>query len=86
MLEMREDMIENNYVMIDRSLLKRICEENISLKKRVKKLEGEKREEPMQGQISLEEYLSNEIEERILKLKNGNQMCNKKNKGKNQGK
>ena len=78
--------MNSEYVMIERALLKKICEENISLKKRVKELEGETKEEPMIGQISIEDYLTKEIEERILRLKNGNQMCDKKNKGKNQGK
>ena len=78
--------MNSEYVMIERSLLKKICEENISLKKRVKELEGETKEEPMIGQISIEDYLTKEVEERILRLKNGNQMCDKKIKGKNQGK
>ena len=45
--------MNSEYVMIERSLLKKICEENISLKKRVKELEGETKEEPMIGQISI---------------------------------
>lgn len=79
--------MNSDYIVIERELLKHVLDENKKMKEIISKYEmREKREEPMIGQISIEEYLTKKVEERILRLKNGNKMCNKNNKGETQGK
>ncbi len=49
--------MNSDYIVIERELLKHIIEENKKLKQKLEQYEVPKKDEPMEKQISLEEYI-----------------------------
>ena len=48
--------MNNEYVMIEKQLLKHLIDENMQLKKELNKTKEERKEEPIKGQITIDEY------------------------------
>lgn len=71
--------MNSDYIVIERELLKFVLDENKRLKEELSKYKSRELEpQILDRQISMEEYIKE------LRLeRNGNKMCNKKNKGEN---
>lgn len=62
--------MNSDYIIIERELLKAVLDENKRLKEELEKYKTPKKEEPMDRQITMQEYISDLAHKKSLSLKN----------------